>query len=65
MNIKAYSIEQFLEAHPISRTTLYRAWRAESGPKKIKVGRRVLIPVEEAEAWVQQLLKNGKPAKLH
>lgn len=61
---KAYSIEQFCKAYGISRTSAYRAFRAGSGPKTIRIGRRVLIPHEQAEIWVQRLLSSGKPAKL-
>lgn len=50
---KTYTIGQFLAAYNMSRSTLYRLWDARQGPITMRVGRRVFIPVEAAEAWAQ------------
>ena len=55
MNPEAYTIATFLQAYPIGRTTLYAAWKEDRGPKRITVGRRVLIPRQSAEEWIRRL----------
>lgn len=53
--VRAYTISQLLFAYPISRSTLYREWSEGRGPKRITIGRKVLIPIEAAETWLHQL----------
>ena len=53
----AYTVGQFLQAFPISRTSLYAAWSEGRGPKRIKIGRRTLIPVQAADEWMEGLLQ--------
>lgn len=57
MEPAAYTIQSFLKIFPISRTTLYAAWKENRGPRRITVGRRVLIPRESAKRWIQELLE--------
>ena len=49
--IRAYSVAQFTATYGVGRATLYRLWDAHQGPARMRVGRRVLIPVEAAERW--------------
>jgi hypothetical protein len=47
----AYSISTFCERHNLSRSALYAAWKAGTGPKIMRIGTRVLITKESAAAW--------------
>ena len=49
---EAYTIPEFLEIYPISRTTLYRAWKEGRGPRRITIGRRVIITRKSGEEWI-------------
>ena len=55
MDKRAYSIPEFLAAFSISRSALYRLWQEEKGPRVWRVGRKVLISVEDAESWAKSL----------
>jgi predicted DNA-binding transcriptional regulator AlpA len=48
---RAYSINEFLQAYRISRSALYNMWKDGTGPRSFKVGSKVLISTEAAEAW--------------
>jgi hypothetical protein len=48
---KAASIEEFCEAHDLSRASYYNMRRAGIGPREMRVGSRVLISVEAASDW--------------
>lgn len=66
MSPRTYTIDQFISAFNISRATLYRAWEREDGPPKVQVGRRVLIPVDAAEAWLKGLAQaEGAAVTVH
>lgn len=45
------SIDQFCQAHEISRQFFNKLNKTGGGPAIIKVGRRVLISTEAAAAW--------------
>ena len=47
----AYTVDEFAEAHSISRGMLYKLWLAGTGPRFIQVGSKRLIPVEAAAEW--------------
>ena len=47
----AQSISQFCSDHAISRSTLYELWARNEGPRKMTVGRKVLISAEAAAEW--------------
>ena len=52
--VGAYSVRQFLELFPLSRSTLYgeiRAGRLEL----CKINKRSLIPCDSAERWWQEI----------
>ena len=57
MQPQTYTVPQFLAAYNLSRSTLYRLWKEGCGPRTVRVGRRVLIPVDAAEAWINSLWK--------
>lgn len=46
-----YSIEQFCEAASIKRTLFYTLQKEGRGPRTVKLGKRVIIPVAEAQSW--------------
>jgi len=50
-NTKAFSIVGFCVAHNLSRATYYNLQKAGKGPVEMRVGSKVLISVEAAEAW--------------
>jgi hypothetical protein len=53
VTVRTYTISQFVSAFNVSRSALYRLWNEKKGPAFMRVGRRVLIPVDAAEAWSQ------------
>ena len=55
----AYSIPEFLAAVPIGRTKLYEELKA-GRLRAVKVGKRTLIPLCEAEAWLRRMANNGE-----
>jgi predicted DNA-binding transcriptional regulator AlpA len=57
----AFSIDTFCRAHDISRPFLYTMWKEGTGPDVMRIGRRVLIPVEAATAWRERMTsKSGE-----
>lgn len=48
---RAMTINEFTGAYGFSRATFYRLQEAGEGPCTMRVGRRVLIPMEAIEAW--------------
>jgi hypothetical protein len=51
VELKAYTIPLFCEAHNLSIWTYYRMAAAGTGPAIMKIGHKTLISVEDAEAW--------------
>lgn len=51
----AFSVAQFCEAHGISRGLFYRLLKLGDGPDVMKVGDRLLISTEAAEAWRRKM----------
>lgn len=49
--IAAYSVNQFCEAHNISRAHFYRGLREGWGPKIMRAGGRTLVSFESASTW--------------
>ena len=49
-----YTVEEFCNAHRISRGTLYALWRENEGPKRFTVGNKILITAEDAARWRRQ-----------
>jgi predicted DNA-binding transcriptional regulator AlpA len=56
-NELAYSINRFVQESSISRALLYKLWKEGLGPKRISLGRKVVIPRLDAEAWLAGLQK--------
>lgn len=48
---QAYSVQQFCEAHSLSRATFYRLIQLGTAPAVMKCGKRTLISKEAAEEW--------------
>lgn len=48
---RAMTINEFTGAYGISRATFYRLQEAGEGPSTMRIGRRVVIPMEAVEAW--------------
>jgi len=47
----AYSIDEFCEAYGISRSTYEKYRAAGHGPREMRLGSRVMISLEAAQAW--------------
>jgi len=47
----AYTVAEFCTAHRVSRSMLYKMWRAGTGPRIKHVGTKILITAESAAAW--------------
>lgn len=48
------SIQEFLTAYGLSKSNFYRLLADGKGPKTLKLGKRRLVPVAEAETWIAQ-----------
>jgi hypothetical protein len=55
---KAYSVEEFAWSHGLSRTSVYELFKARQ-LQPVKVGKRTLIPIIEAERWLASLANTG------
>jgi hypothetical protein len=47
----AFTIKEFCSWLPISRAYLNRLWAEGKGPRRWKLGRKVLIDIKDAEEW--------------
>jgi hypothetical protein len=47
----AYTVNEFCDAHRVSRGKLYQLWAEGTGPKFINVGVKRIISFEAAAAW--------------
>jgi predicted DNA-binding transcriptional regulator AlpA len=62
----AYNVQEFCQRHGISRAALYNAIKAKHGPRLMRVGNRVMISREAAEAWRrerEEATEHEDPAK--
>ena len=50
-NRAAYTVNEFCDAHRISRSKLYELWSAGVGPRFIRVGTKKIITNEAAADW--------------
>lgn len=48
---ECFTVEEFCSAHRVSRASFYNLVQRGLGPKTLRVGRRVLVSREAAEAW--------------
>ena len=51
MERKAYTIDQFCEAHGFGRTAYYNLKRNGLAPREIRVGTKPLVTEEAAKDW--------------
>lgn len=63
----ASTVPQFCGDHNISRTHFYQLVKDGRGPRRMKVGRRVLISAEAAADWRREMERQsvaalGEPA---
>lgn len=49
------TVKKFCIDFSISKAFLYNLWARNEGPVKIKVGRKTLIRVADAHAWLNSL----------
>lgn len=56
-----YNVSAFCEAHDISRGYLYQLWSEGRGPRRTKLGRRVVIRGEAAAEWRRQMERETPP----
>jgi hypothetical protein len=57
----AYSVPEFLAAVSIGRTQFYEELKA-GRLRAVKVGKRTLVPITEAERWLATLAGPGEAA---
>jgi hypothetical protein len=51
---KAYTLMEFCETYRVSRSELYKLWARGAGPRHKRIGlRKIIILVEDAEAWAK------------
>lgn len=55
----AESVNEFCKSNGISRGLFYELLKKGLGPKIMKLGRRTLISVEEAQKWRDQMSQNS------
>lgn len=58
---RALDIEGFCRAYSIGRSLAYREIK-EGRLRVVKCGRRTLVPVANADAWLQRLTSMGEQA---
>jgi hypothetical protein len=49
--IAAYTVNEFCNAHRVSRAKLYQLWAAGLGPRFMHVGSKRIITIEAAADW--------------
>lgn len=57
---RALDIDTACRVYGVSRDTL-AVWRDEHGFPAVRVGRKVLIPVAQADAWLAERVTTGAP----
>ena len=56
MDTQTMTVRQFCDCYNLSHSTFYRLQRAGKGPVTMRIGRRVLIPNEQAREWARAQL---------
>ena len=51
----AFTVQEFCEAHRISRGLFYTLVKEGAGPRLMKAGRRTLITADAATAWRRRM----------
>jgi predicted DNA-binding transcriptional regulator AlpA len=52
---QAWTIDEFCQAHAISRATFYNLLKRGTGPRVMKVGARTLVSDAAATEWREQM----------
>jgi predicted DNA-binding transcriptional regulator AlpA len=55
----AFTISEFCAAHRISRSWLYKEWKAGRGPRIKRIGSKVIITSEAAADWRHEDVEAG------
>ena len=63
MDAQVQTVEEFCQAHRISRGTFYNLLKEDRGPRVMKVGARTLVSTEAAADWRRRMEKEAKPNK--
>jgi predicted DNA-binding transcriptional regulator AlpA len=58
----AFTIDEFCDAHDLSRATFYNLRKVGRGPREMKVGARRLISIEAAADWRRQMEEKTEAA---
>lgn len=58
---QALSIQEFCEAHSLSRSKFYLLQKENLAPQLMRVGRRRLISTEAAAEWRKQMEQEDTP----
>lgn len=61
MNL-AFTVDEFCNAHRISRATFYEHLKRGEGPTIMKVGHRTLVSAEAAAEWRRRMEQPKQPA---
>ncbi len=59
----AYTIQEFCEAHRVSRSQLYKLWKQGVGPRFFYAGTKVIISFEAATDWRREREAAKPPRK--
>jgi hypothetical protein len=59
----AFTVNEFCDAHRISRSKLYALWSAGIGPRVIRIGNKILISVESAAEWRRERTQASEPER--
>jgi predicted DNA-binding transcriptional regulator AlpA len=63
MDVQAQTVEEFCQAHRISRGTFYNLLKDGRGPRVMKVGARTLVGTEAAADWRRRMEQQGVDGK--
>jgi hypothetical protein len=63
MDAQAHTVEEFCQAHRISRGTFYNLLKDDRGPRVMKVGARTLVSNEAAADWRRRMESEGAEQK--
>lgn len=55
---KALTIQEFIQAHPMSRSFFYQLVKTGKAPRLMRLGRRVLISTEAICEWQKRMEVN-------
>jgi len=55
-----YSVQEFCEAHDITKVLFYKMLKSGNGPRIMKVGTRTLISLDAAAEWRRACEENAR-----